>query len=306
RAVSGIRNARFDRGTGVHRVPVPVISVGNLAVGGAGKTPFAAFVANEVAGRGWSPAVVLRGYGGDEVLVHRELNPEIPVFADPRRVDAARAAVAAGCDAVVMDDGFQHRALVRDLDVVLVAAESWAARPRLFPRGPWREGPDALRRAHVAVVTRKSATPERAREVAAALARHVPEIALVLADLVPTGLAALHGDGARPLDWLAGQRVLAVAALADPEPFFTTLRMHGAEVEAVAFADHHAFTPGDADGIGGRAGKRAIVMTLKDAVKLRPLLSSHREAYVLEQTVRIVDGMDALQAALDVALRERT
>jgi tetraacyldisaccharide 4'-kinase len=302
RAATSVRNGRFDRGVGVRRVPVPVVSVGNLAVGGAGKTPFAAWVAARLVERGLTPAIALRGYGADEVLVHRELNPDVPVFAKVRRLEAARAAMAAGCDAVVLDDGFQHRQLARDVDIVLVSAEGWRDRPRVFPRGPWREGPQALRRAHLAVVTRKSASPERAREVAAALAQHAPEVPVAIVDLVATELAALRGEEVNPLEWLAGRRVLAVAALADPEPFFATLREQGSEVEAMAFADHHAFTAEDAGRIGERAGKRAIVMTRKDAVKLRPLLSAHREACVLEQAVVVVDGADALEAALDVTL----
>jgi tetraacyldisaccharide 4'-kinase len=303
RAVSGVRNTAFDRGwKRAERAPVPVISVGNLAVGGTGKTPFAAWLAGWIVARGWSPAVVLRGYGADEVLVHRELNPHVPVFAAARRIEAVRQAVAAGCDAVVLDDGFQHRSLVRDLDVVLVSADGWRGRPRVLPRGPWREGLDGLRRAGLVVVTRKSASTDQVMSVAAELGRYALDLPLVLADLTPTELLPLHGGQARPLDWLSGQRVLAVAALADPEPFFAHLRAEGAQVEAVAFADHHDFTASEAGQIGARAGKRPLVMTRKDAVKLRPLLGSHREAYVLEQSVRIVDGLDALEAALDVAL----
>jgi tetraacyldisaccharide 4'-kinase len=303
RVVSGARNTAFDRGwKRAERAPVPVVSVGNLSVGGAGKTPFSAWLAGRLVERGWSPAIVLRGYGADEVLVHRELNPDVPVFAAARRIEAARQAAAAGCDVVVLDDGFQHRALARDLDIVLVSAEGWRGRPRVLPRGPWREGPGALRRAGVIVVTRKSASPEQAAKVSDEVQRHAPDVPIVLADLAPTELSPLQGGEALPLGCLRGRRIVAVAALADPEPFFAHLRAEGAEVEAVSFADHHEFTADEAGVIGGRAGNRPLMMTRKDAVKLRPLLSSRREAYVLEQTVSIADGLDALEAALDVAL----
>ncbi|HEX2189501.1 MAG TPA: tetraacyldisaccharide 4'-kinase, partial [Longimicrobiaceae bacterium] len=164
------RNLAYDRGwLRAERAPVPVVSVGNLGVGGAGKTPVAAWIAARLLARGLRPAVALRGYGDDEVQVHRELNPEVPVFAAARRVDAAREAAAAGRDVVVLDDGFQHRALARDLDVVLVSAEGWTPGRRLLPRGPWREGAAGLRRAGVLVATRKSADAARGAAVAAEL-----------------------------------------------------------------------------------------------------------------------------------------
>lgn len=319
RGVTAARNAMYDRGLRtVERVPVPVVSIGNLAVGGAGKTPFSAWVAGRLLGRGRWPAVVMRGYGGDEVLLHRELNPGVPVFAAARRVEAAREAVAAGCDVVVLDDAFQHRALARDLDVVLVAAEGWRARRRVLPRGPWREDVAALGRADLAVVTRKSASPERSAQVADELRRLAPELPLVEVSLSPSALRPLHGgdvsanDGvsqaqagersAEGLGWLHGRKVLAVAALADPRPFFAHLREHGAEVEEAPYMDHHAFSEDEARGLARRAAGRALVMTHKDAVKLRPLLGSEVQAWVLEQRVEVVSGGEALDAALERVL----
>ena len=162
-AITRARNGAYDRGwLRSERADVPVISIGNISVGGAGKTPFAAWVARRLLEWGREPAIVLRGYGEDEILLHRELTPKIPVFPHKRRVEAALEAFAMGCDVVVLDDGFQHRALARDLDIVLVPVEGWEPRPRLVPRGPWREGPRALGRADVIVLTRKSADAARA------------------------------------------------------------------------------------------------------------------------------------------------
>ncbi len=307
RAASGARNRLYDSGTlRTERVPVPVISVGNLAVGGAGKTPFSAWLARRLAGWGRRPAVCLRGYGGDETLLHRELNPDVPVFAAARRVEAAREAVAAGCDAVVLDDAFQHRALGRDLDVVLVAAEGWAARRRLLPRGPWREDAGALRRAGAVVVTRKTATSAAAFGVAGEMRRTAPHAAVAVVALQPSALVRIEDrtevDGG--LASLAGRRVLAASALADPAPFLAHLAEAGAEVEAASYADHHAFTADEAAALAERAGERTIVTTHKDAVKLRPLLPSGAEALVLEQRVTVEAGADALDAALRRALAE--
>ena len=306
RGVAAARNAAYDAAVfRAERAAVPVVSVGNLAVGGAGKTPVAAWTAARLRAMGRRPAVALRGYGGDEVLVHRELNPEVPVFAAARRVEAARAAVAGGCDVVVLDDGFQHRALARDLDVVLIAVEGWVSRPRVLPRGPWREGPGALARAGAVVLTRKSAPRERAEAVAReveAWAEHKP---LVACHLAPGRLVPLHGGAALDPGELDSESVVAVAALADPAPFIDHLHGWGARVEAALFADHHAFTADEAKALAARAAGRAVVMTRKDAVKLRALLPASTRAYLLEQTVRFDWGEEALDAALLRALETK-
>ena len=305
RGVAALRNGAYDRGVlRAERAPVPVVSVGNLAVGGAGKTPVAAWVAARLGARGRRPGIALRGYGEDEVLVHRELNPDVPVFAAARRIEAARAAAEAGCDVVVLDDGFQHRALARELDVVLIAVEGWRARPRVLPRGPWREGPGALRRADAVVLTRKSASRGRAEEVAGEVARW--QTVLASCHLAPGRLTPLVGDG--PVlepGGLRGREVLAVAALANPAPFVEQLRRWGARVDEALFGDHHAFTAAEAKALGARAEGRTMVMTRKDAVKLRGILPPDAEAYVLEQTVQFDWGEEALEAALSRALERK-
>jgi tetraacyldisaccharide 4'-kinase len=305
-AIVGVRNGAYDRGwLRSERVEVPVISIGNITVGGAGKTPFAAWVARRLWEWGRRPGIALRGYGEDEILLHRELNPDVPVFRGKRRVEAAREAAAAGCDAVVLDDAFQHRALVRDLDVVLVPVESWEPRPRLVPRGPWRESPRALARADVIVLTRKSADAVRAAEVEREVARMHPRKPIIQCALLPSRLVPLHGGEARGVGTLAGRKVLGVAALAVPEPFIEHLFEAGAEVDAATYPDHHPFDADDAETLVEWAGGRMMVMTHKDAVKLRPLLPASANAWVLEQMVAIESGADALDAALRRALGER-
>lgn len=305
RGIVAARNGAYDRGwLRSERVGVPVISIGNVTVGGAGKTPFAAWIARRLADWGRTPAIALRGYGEDEIVLHRELNPDIPVFRGARRVQAAREAVAAGRDVVVLDDAFQHRALARDLDLVLIPVEGWEPRPHVLPRGPWREGLSALARADVVVLTRKSAGAARAQEVAAELARLQGGRPILQCALLPSRLRALHGAAQMPVDALAGRRVLAVAALATPEPFFATLRGTGAEVEAAAYPDHHPFSADEARTLRDRAAGRMLVMTGKDAVKLRALLGGAADAWVLEQSVTIESGADALDTALRRALRE--
>jgi tetraacyldisaccharide 4'-kinase len=286
-------------------VGVPVISVGNVGVGGAGKTPFAAWLARRLRTWGRKPGIALRGYGQDEILLHRELNPRIWVASGARRAEAARELVGHGCDVVVLDDAFQHRRLARDLDLVLVAVEGWDPSPRLLPRGPWREDVSALARADAIVLTRKSAGAARAAEVAAEVARAAPGKPIAVCHLAPARLTTLHGGAERKLAWLRARDVLAVAALAQPGPFFDALRDAGARVEEDASPDHHPFSAADAARIHARAEGRPIVMTHKDAVKLRTLLPTSTEALVLEQAVRIEAGGDALDAALRRALEAR-
>jgi tetraacyldisaccharide 4'-kinase len=290
---------------GIERVDVPVISVGNVGVGGAGKTPFAAWLAGRLRAWGRKPGIALRGYGYDEVLLHRELNPGVWVAKGARRVDAARELVASRCDVVVLDDAFQHRRLARDLDIVLVAVEAWDPSPRLLPRGPWREDVTALTRADAIVLPRKPAAPARAGPAAAEVARIAPGKPIAICHLAPVKLTPLHGGVARKLTTLRGRDVLAVAALAQPGPFFDALRDAGAQVEEDASPDHHPFTAADAARIQARAEGRTIVMTHKDAVKLRDLLPASTEALFLEQAVRMEAGGDLLDTALRRALEAR-
>ncbi len=292
--VTYVRNRRFDRGE-PERVPgARVISVGNLAVGGTGKTPFASWAARTLASDGRRPAIVLSGYGADEVALHRSWAPDLDVVADRDRVAAARRVADAGADAVVVDDAFQHRRLGRDVDLVLLSVEDRFP-GRLLPCGPYREPASALARADAVVLTRRSASVEQAR----ALARRVDSVPGVAAGavlgcvrlsadaLVPLVDAAPDVVPGRPAEVGGGPRLegaLAVTAIARPRAFLTDVarRAEGA-VELKAFRDHHDFTEADARAARLRAGRRPIVVTEKDAVKLRPFAAVLGEAYVLRQ-----------------------
>jgi tetraacyldisaccharide 4'-kinase len=302
-AAAAARNGAYERGLRrVEHATIPVISVGNLSVGGAGKTPVAAWLAGRLLGWGLRPAIVMRGYAEDEIAVHRELNPEVEVVVGKKRATAVAEAAGRRYDVAVVDDGFQHRALARDLDLVLVSADGWTARRRLLPRGPWRERVTALRRAGMAVVTRKAASLERAEEVAGALERAVPGTVVAICEIAPTRLVPLHGGVPLPLEELAGREVLAIASLADPDPFRRNLEAVGGRVELLAYPDHHDFDRADADRIGRVRGDRPLLMTRKDAVKLRTLIPPGTEALVLEQSVRMERGGDLLDEALRKAV----
>jgi len=293
-AVQVAGTLRSRRLLSTRRAAVPVISVGNLTVGGAGKTPVSAWVASNLAEWGCSPAILIRGYGMDEVEVHRELNPGVPVFADSDRWRAGCSAEAGGADVLILDDGFQHRRMARDLDIVLVAAESWSDRKRMLPRGPWREPVGALRRADVVLVTRKSTSTDQADRVARELESLDFAVPIGVVSIAPSFLRPLgttESDSSRGgVERLAGQSVLAISTLADPRPFMATLRSAGANVASLIFADHHEFTDADLARIKRIAVGKVIVMTRKEAVKLRTKLALGDDAWVLDQRVTMEKG----------------
>jgi tetraacyldisaccharide-1-P 4'-kinase len=176
-AVVGARDLMYEAGwLRTHATPIPVVSVGNLTVGGTGKTPIAAWVARELAARGAHPAVVLRGYGDDEPLVHSAVNPSIPVVTSADRVAGVERAAELGASIAVLDDAFQHRRVRRAADLVLVSADRWTPSVRLLPAGPWREPLSAARRATLVIVTRKAASEASVDAVNEAMARAAPSV----------------------------------------------------------------------------------------------------------------------------------
>lgn len=291
--VVATRNAVFDRELlPAHRAPVPVVSVGNLAVGGTGKTPVAAWLVRMLLEAGARPALVARGYGEDELALHRLWNPDAPVHSDPDRVAACRAAALGGARSVVLDDGFQHRRLARDLDIVLLAAEHAFPGP-LLPRGRFREPAAALDRADAVIVTRRTASPQRADELVEDVAHRAPHVLLARLDLVPGRWVDLDG---KPVETPAGD-ALAVTAVAGPDDFVELVReVSGAHPELLAFPDHHPYDAGDAERIVRAAGPRPVVTTEKDAVKLRELRHLLPPVHVLPLEIRGGVGADALTA----------
>ncbi len=278
-----------------HRLGVPVISVGNLAVGGTGKTPVTRWLVGELLRRGARPAVLHGGYAPDEPALHRSWHPAVPVIVGRDRVAGGERAVAAGAGVVVLDDGFQHRRLARDLDVALVAAEDWTPRPRLLPRGPWRESPRALARAHVVLVTRRTASRAEAERVANAAHAFAPDAIRAQVRLEPAGWRAAHGGA----EGHPEGPVVAVAGVARPDAFLANAAAAGARIgSALVFRDHHRYDGADVRRIREAAADRAIVTTAKDAVKLAPL-APELDMWILEQKVCVEAGAGALARRLD-------
>lgn len=323
RTVVARRNRQFDdtsSRTGHNRL-LPCVSVGNLTVGGTGKTPMAAWCVRRLKERGANPAVVMRGYGDDEWRVHTLLNPGTQVVVSPDRVAGVITARTRGADCAVLDDAFQHRRAPRVADLVLVGVDAWTDTVRLLPRGPYREGLEALSRATVIVLTQKSAGIDEANRVSDAVRRVVPGVAQARVRIVPgeLRLAATVLDGGKrivdrtgmlthPLSWLANRRIVAVSAIGNPSAFEMQLRAAGATLErARRFADHHSYTASDAVQLAREAsGTDGVVCTLKDAVKLAAIWP--REApplWYVSQTVVVDRGADALDEALSRVLAAR-
>lgn len=307
RGAIAVRDQLYRRGWRAAETPVlPAISVGNLSVGGTGKTPLAAWIATELRARGARPAMVLRGYGDDEPIVHQTLNPEVPVIVSPDRAAGIRTARERGCDVAVLDDAFQHRRVRRDVDVVLISADRWSDERRLLPAGPWRESLGALRRASAVVVTRKAASPAGAQRVAEAVGAFSPAPPAI-ALLESTELRQAGGDAVRPLADLEGREAFVMAAIGDPEAFLRQLEGLGARLRARIFPDHHRFERRAVEALAADARASDItVCTLKDAVKLAPLWP--REAapvWYVSQRVRIERGAEHVAALLDLMMRRR-
>lgn len=320
-AVAETRRRLYDRGLlPSARVEVPVVCVGNLIAGGTGKTPVVADLVRRFEARDWRAGVLVRGYGkagaggadADEARLFAELAPNAPLVAQPDRIEGARRLIERGADVVVMDDGLQHRRLARDLDLVLVdAMRPWglASGPRAFlPRGLLREGPRALARADALVLTRcdhVDAAALAALEVE--LEGWAPGVPRLLSSHRPVGLRRLAG-GALELAELRGRTVDSMCAIGAPAGFEATLRSLGAELGlARRFEDHHEFTAADVAGLGARP----VLVTAKDAVKLRALGAAlPPEVWVLDIAIEWLRGsaeLDGLLAGLPEgrARRER-
>ena len=310
-AYSGVVDMRaqlYDRGVlEQETAALPTIAVGNLTAGGTGKTPVAAYLVSELSKRGSKPGIVLRGYGNDEIEVHRRLNAGVPVVASVNRISGIEVARSQGADVVVLDDAFQHRRVRRNADVLLLSAEQLDRPRRLLPAGPWREGLEAARRADLIVITRKTADAACLRRAMELTARTASGIPVATVHLAPSGLVSVSSPETLPLDRLRGARVFAIAAIGEPALFSRQLEALGARVTLAAFRDHHPFTDAEVRELAVRAGESDLVVsTLKDAVKLGGRWpASSRLWYVSQQPV-VEHGVEHVNELLQRVLAARS
>jgi len=285
-----------------YRPPVPVICVGNLSTGGTGKTPLVISIVKMLQAAGRTVGVLTRGYKrgkkksavgatiespaqsrvspddvGDEPFLMIEKLPGAHVLVGPNRAASARIAVERlGCDVLVMDDGFQHWALERDLDIVVVDASQPRFLNHLMPWGNLREGFAALQRAQVAVIT-KAHYPNEREWAVALVERANPSIPIWHVDFEPCEIQRVSDGGTIAADALDGQPVILVCGIASPEAFEETARQIGCQIVGRFFYPDHFSYP---DLVirylelqAQKSGARWLLTTEKDAVKLRGRLS---------------------------------
>lgn len=309
------RNRGYDRGRRpIIRAGVPVVSVGNLTLGGTGKTPCVEYVAAFYRDRGLRAAILSRGYGvdagpNDEALVLEENLPDVPHLQDADRAAAAlRAVEELESEVLVLDDGFQHRRLHRDLNVVLIDATLPPWRDRMFPRGTLREPESSLRRAGVILLTRcdQAADADATRE---RLTNRFPGAVVATSEHRPTAL--LGGDEPEPVESLRGRTIAGFAGIGSPPAFRRTLEALGAMVaDFRAYPDHHPYTRADVDDLRTWAAAlpadALVATTQKDWVKLRLPDLSGRPVRAVRVGIAIRDGHDAFAAALARVVPEIT
>ena len=306
-----VRNRLFDAGLRrIARATVPVVSIGNLTLGGTGKTPCVEWVARHYREKGLQVAILSRGYGGDsgpndEALVLEENLPDVPHLQGRERAELAGTAVEElDSELLILDDGFQHRRLHRDLDIVLVDATQPLGDGYLFPRGLLREPVSALGRARVVIVTRSDtigrdpAARNRIATLERRLGRELPK-----AVMTPTELLA-HDAEAEPLNTIAGKPVLGFCGVGNPESFRRTLIDLGADVRNfLALPDHHAYTRGDVEELARRAAELPpgglALTTQKDSVKLRLADLNGVPLRAARIGLRFLGGEAEVAAALD-------
>lgn len=313
----GVRNWRFDRNPKrAGRVPVPVVCVGNLTLGGTGKTVAAEYVAAFYRELARQVVLVSRGYGGDggpndEAMVLEENLPEVPHLQGADRVAVANAAVEElEADVIVLDDGFQHRRLGRDLDVVLLDATRPVTREYLFPRGLLREPVGGLKRAGFVLFTRcDQAEPEALAEQRRWLAERFPE--LKHATTAHAAVELLGTDGSEEVGGLKGQSVAVFSGIGHPPAFVRTVEQLGATVAASReFPDHHPYTREDVDdltrwAVGLPAEVTTVLTTQKDWVKLRVGELGGRRLRAVRVGLRFVDGEGLFRETLRGVLGEQ-
>jgi len=315
------RNRYYDREGVGHRARVPVVSVGNLTVGGTGKTPLVAWLATRLQQAGRRPAIVSRGYRGtvgrgprvvsrgadptcgpaecgDEPYLLASTLPGVPVVVGADRAAAADAATELGSDVLLLDDGFQHRRLERDLDIVLLDSGRPFGNERLLPAGTLREPPAALARAGIVLVSR-SAPGERHPEIERIVRRHNGSVPILHCGHRRLGFFDSSGDKVE-----APQRAMVFCGIGNPAAFRADVEAEGVEIAGFeARRDHQRYLVSDLERLAAHADalSSVLVTTEKDRVRLPDIDGEPSRVLTLRIEARPFEPerlMDALEATL--------
>jgi tetraacyldisaccharide 4'-kinase len=310
-----VRNRRYDHNAAAaERVDVPIVCVGNLTLGGTGKTPMVKWLARWFAERGVRVAIVSRGYGSaggkqnDEALELAQALPNVPQVQDTDRVAGARRAIAEfGSQLILLDDGFQHRRLARDLDIVLLDATAPFGFDHVFPRGTLREPATGIRRAAVVCLTRSDLLDDSGRgAIRERVASLTPQAVWCEAAHSPQGLLNSTGE-TQSLAGLSGRRVAAFCGIGNPAAFRRALESAGCQIVAWReFPDHHIYDAADRGEMAQvivASGPELVVTTHKDLVKLPIDDLGKRPLWALTVEMEFLAGGDALTNSLEPILR---
>jgi len=313
-ACTAARTWKLHGPTRPYRAPCPVLSVGNLTAGGTGKTPMTEWLVKRLKAEHRRPAVLSRGYratsgtNNDESQLLASHLGDVPILTGKDRARSARLAIRQSlANVFVLDDGFQHYAMERDLDIVLIDCLLPFGGGHLLPRGLLREPPSALRRAYIVILTRSDlVSPERKQQVRQRIARidsslPIAEAVHAAVDFVENGEAARH-----PSDAFRGSRVLLFSGIGNPEGFERTVESLGAEAAAVyRFRDHHRYYDHELIELARRAadlGCDAVVTTEKDMVKIGRCWKAETPLLALRVRFEITSGEEALLGLIQSAL----
>jgi tetraacyldisaccharide 4'-kinase len=306
-----LRNRRYDRdSTRIQHASVPVVSVGNLTVGGTGKTPLVAWLARWFRQQDIRVTLISRGYGAqagavnDEALELEQQLPDVPHLQNPNRVAAARVAVEElDAQLILLDDAFQHRRLARDLDVVLLDALEPFGFGHVLPRGTLREPLQGLRRAQVVALSRADMIDLEQRQAIWRRVRDLaPEVVCLELSHRPQKLISAGGQE-KPVEDLGGLPVAAFCGIGNPTGFQRTLDSCGCQPVAFrSLPDHFPYARADVeslhDWVASMDRAEAVVCTQKDLVKLRLDELGDRPLWALVVAIEILQGAERLEEVL--------
>jgi tetraacyldisaccharide 4'-kinase len=297
------------------RLGCPVVSIGNITVGGTGKTPMVIMLAETLEKKGFRPAVLSRGYGGkkrdrinvvsdgnsilmgiqeagDEPLLMAQSLGDVPVITGKKRYSTGRYAIDhLKVDILLLDDAFQHRSLERDLDIVLLDGELPFGNGYMLPRGMLRESKRALKRADIVVLTRNDGHKKESERTAKILSKYT-DAPVFFASRKPSSIIDGKTGEKRSLDYLKRKRICAFSGIAQPENFRETLISLGGTITSfIPFPDHHIYTERDIVEIGRRAVESSaeiVITTEKDGVKLIDFPRFSQDMYLLKIEMEII------------------
>lgn len=288
-----------------HKAGAIVISVGNITLGGTGKTPFTIFLADHFQAMGINCAILTRGYGNDENKMIKDELPDISVFVGQDRVTSAQLAVSEGKDVLILDDGFQHRRIARDLNILMLDSTKMFGNRFLLPRGTLREPIRSLKRADFFMLSKTDRiNEEQKEEIMRQLNTTFPGKPVVSTRHKPSFLTDVTGS-AHSIDSLCGKKVMLLSGIADPDYFAFLVEQTGAAIiSRLDYPDHHCYRQMDIGKVYAKCATEnieAIIVTKKDHVKLKELDISSIEdkVFVMNIIVDIVRGKERLVARLN-------